>query len=115
MDSSLSRTTTIAGDLDLAGFGLRELDIDTPYAFLDGDGSSLCVYRDPVRTAAEIERYCPADGRAYLDLANVLEAAMNVAVPYMNSIRFVPVLAISSPAQHDRRATRVGSGRWPNS
>ena len=85
MDSSLWRTTAIANDLDLASFGLRELDIDTPYAFLDADGSSLCIHRDPVRTAAEIARFCPADGRAYIELANALEAAMNVAVPYMNS------------------------------
>jgi phytoene dehydrogenase-like protein len=85
MDSSLWRTTAISKDLDLASFGLRELDIDTPYAFLDADGSSLCIHRDPVRTAAEIARFCPADGRAYIELANALEAAMNVAVPYMNS------------------------------
>ena len=85
MDSSLWRTTTIANDLDLARFGLRELEIDTPYAFLDADGSSLCIHRDPVRTADEIARFNPADGRAYLELVNALEAAMNVAVPYMNT------------------------------
>jgi phytoene dehydrogenase-like protein len=108
MDSSLWRTTTIARDLDLASFGLRELDIDTPYAFLDGDGSSLCIHRDPVRTAAEIARYCPADGRAYLDLANALEAAMNVAVPYMNSNPVRPsvgdiLTGAARSARHPRR------------
>lgn len=49
MDSSLWRTTSIAQDLGLANYGLVELDIDTPYAFLDEDGSSLCIHRDPVR------------------------------------------------------------------
>ena len=85
MDSSLWRTTTIARDLNLAGFGLRELEITTPYAFLDADGSSLCVHRDPMRTADEIARFSRADSRAYVELANALDAAMNVAVPYMNS------------------------------
>ena len=63
MDSSLWRTTTIARDLNLAGFGLRELEITTPYAFLDDDGSSLCVHRDPIRTADEIARFSRADSR----------------------------------------------------
>jgi phytoene dehydrogenase-like protein len=85
MDSSLWRTTSIAPDLNLASFGLRELEISTPYAFLDEDGSSLCVHRDPIRTADEIARFSRADSRAYVELANALDAAMNVAVPYMNS------------------------------
>jgi phytoene dehydrogenase-like protein len=85
MDSSLWRTTTIPTDLQLDRFGLRELEIDPPYAYLDADGSSLCVHRDPVRTADEIRRFSPGDARAYIELANALEAAMNVAVPYMNS------------------------------
>lgn len=85
MDSSLWRTTPIADDLNLASYGLRELEIETPYAFLDADGSSLCIHRDPVRTADEIARFNPADGRAYLELVNALQAAMNFAVPYMNT------------------------------
>jgi phytoene dehydrogenase-like protein len=108
MDSSLWRTTTIARDLELSRYGLRELDIDTPYAFLDGDGSSLCIHRDPVRTAEEVGRFNRADGRAYLELANALEAAMNIAVPYMNSNPVRPALreiasgAVRS-ARHPRR------------
>ena len=85
MDSSLWRTTTIAKDLHLDRFGLRELDIDTPYAYLDADGSSLCIHRDPIRTADEIRRFSPTDARAYIELADALDAAMNVVVPYMNS------------------------------
>jgi phytoene dehydrogenase-like protein len=85
MDSSLWRTTSIAQDLELSKFGLNELEITTPYAFLDEDGSTLCVHRDPVRTADEIARFSRADARAYVDLANALESAMNVVVPYMNS------------------------------
>jgi len=110
MDSSLWRTTTIAKDLDLASFGLRELDIDTPYAFLDADGSSLCIHRDPVRTADEIARYCPADGRAYLELVNALEAAMNVAVPYMNGNPVRPGVGdiLTGAAKSARHPSRFG-------
>src|ERR1700757_1231788 len=85
MDSSLWRTTSIAQDLELTKFGLNELEITTPYAFLDEDGSTLCVHRDPVRTADEIARFSRADAKAYLELANALDSAMNVVVPYMNS------------------------------
>ncbi|MCX2929981.1 NAD(P)/FAD-dependent oxidoreductase [Mycobacterium sp. CVI_P3] len=107
MDSSLWRTTTIARDLDLARYGLRELDIGTPYAFLDGDGSSLCIHRDPVRTAEEVGRFNRADGRAYLELANALEAAMNIAVPYMNSNPLRPALPeIASGALRSARHPR---------
>jgi phytoene dehydrogenase-like protein len=106
MDSSLWRTTPIAKDLDLASFGLRELEIDSPYAFLDADGSSLVVHRDPVRTAYEIARFNAADGRAYLELVNALEAAMNIAVPYMNTN---PV----RPRVGDIAAGAVKSARHP--
>jgi phytoene dehydrogenase-like protein len=110
MDSSLWRTTTIAADLDLAGFGLRELEIQTPYALLDTDGSSLCIHRDPVRTADEIARFNPADGRAYLELANALEAAMNVAVPYMNTNPVRPGVGdiLAGAAKSVRHPTRFG-------
>ncbi len=85
MDSSLWRTTRIPEELGLERFGLTELEVDPPYAFLDGDGSSLCIHRDPVRTAEEIGRYSRADASAYLELANTLDAAMNVVVPFMNT------------------------------
>jgi phytoene dehydrogenase-like protein len=101
MDSSLWRTTTIAHDLDLARYGLVELEIETPYVFLDADGSSLAIHRDPVRTAEEISRFNPSDGRAYLELANALDAAMNVVVPYMNS----------NPVRPDVRSILSGAGK----
>jgi phytoene dehydrogenase-like protein len=110
MDSSLWRTTTIAKDLQLHRFGLRELEIQTPYAYLDSDGSSLCIHRDPVRTADEIHRFSPADARAYLALANALDAVMNVVVPYMNSNPMRPRLdaIIRGALKSARRPRRLG-------
>ncbi|HEY1974843.1 MAG TPA: NAD(P)/FAD-dependent oxidoreductase [Pseudonocardia sp.] len=92
MDSSLWRTTRIAAELGLDRFGLRELEVDPSYAFLDSDGSSLCIYRDPVRTAEEIAGYNRADSRAYLELANSLAAVMDVVVPFMNANPVRPAL-----------------------
>ncbi|ORV54342.1 hypothetical protein AWC05_17205 [Mycobacterium florentinum] len=110
MDSSLWRTTTIAKDLELDRFGLRELEIETPYAYLDEDGSSLCIHRDPVRTADEIRRFAPADATAYLELANALDAAMNVVVPYMNANPTRPRVSeiISGAIKSARHPSRVG-------
>ncbi|TAM65647.1 NAD(P)/FAD-dependent oxidoreductase [Mycobacterium sp.] len=110
MDSSLWRTTTIAKDLELDRFGLQELEIQTPYAYLDADGSSLCIHRDPVRTADEIRRFSLPDARAYLELANALDAAMNVVVPYMNSNPMRPHLGrIASGAMKSaRHPSRLG-------
>lgn len=92
MDSSLWRTASVAADLDLESYGLREVEVDPPYAYLDGDGSSLCIHRDPRRTAEEMARFSRADASAYLELTNALEAAMNVAVPFMNTNPMRPAL-----------------------
>jgi phytoene dehydrogenase-like protein len=110
MDSSLWRTTTIANDLGLHRFGLRELEIETPYAYLDDDGSSLCIHRDPVRTADEIRRFAPADASAYLELANALDAAMNVVVPYMNTSPVRPRLSgiVSGAIKSAGHPSRLG-------
>jgi phytoene dehydrogenase-like protein len=93
MDSSLWRTATIARDLELeTRFGLVELEADPPYAFLDEDGSSLCIHRDPLRTVEEVKRFSPADARAYLDLANTLDSMMDIVVPFMNTNPMRPAL-----------------------
>jgi phytoene dehydrogenase-like protein len=110
MDSSLWRTTRIPHDLQLERFGLTELEVDPPYAFLDLDGSSLCIHRDPRRTADEIAQYSRADSRAYLDLANTLDAAMNMVVPFMNTNPVRPALGgiMSGAAKSALHPTRLG-------
>jgi len=85
MDASLIRTTTIPADLELARFGWREVEVDPPYAWLDEDGSSLCVWRDPERTAADLARFSDRDARAFIELSNELHALMRAAIPYMNT------------------------------
>jgi phytoene dehydrogenase-like protein len=92
MDASLIRTTTIPADLELARFGWREVEVDPPYVWLDDDGSSLCVWRDPLRTAEELKRFSASDARAFVALANELDAMMALSVPYMNTHPLRPKL-----------------------
>jgi phytoene dehydrogenase-like protein len=84
MDASLIRTTSIPAELELARFGLGEVEVDPPYAWLDPDGSSLCLWRDPLRTAEELKRFSRRDAAAFVELANDLDALMRLAIPYMN-------------------------------
>jgi phytoene dehydrogenase-like protein len=85
MDASLIRTTTIPQELELARFGWSEVPLDPNYAWLDEDGSSLGIWRDPLRTAEELKRFSARDAREFVELANELDAMMALAIPYMNS------------------------------
>jgi phytoene dehydrogenase-like protein len=109
MDASLIRTSAIPRELELERFGLREVEADPPYVWLDEDGSSLCVWRDPQKTANELRRYSESDARAFLELANTLDAMMNVAVPYMNTNPMRPKLGpiARGAARSARRPKRL--------
>jgi phytoene dehydrogenase-like protein len=104
MDASLIRTTTIPQDLELARFGWREVEVDPPYVWLDPDGSSLCIWRDPERTAEELRRFSPQDARAFVELSNELAAMMALSVPYMNTHPLRP--AVGSLARGLSKALR---------
>ena len=60
---------------------MQESEIDPAYAFLDAGGRSLCIDRDPLRTADEIRRFTPPDARAYLALAEQLDTTMDLVDP----------------------------------
>lgn len=113
MDASLIRTTTIPEDLELARFGWREVEVDPSYAWLDPDGSSLCIWRDPERTAEELRRFSLHDAREFLALANDLAAMMALSVPYMNTHPLRPRLGglargAARALRHPSRLGRVG-------
>lgn len=109
MDASLIRTATVIKDLDLHRHGLREVEADPPYAWLDEDGSSLCVWRDPVKTADELKRFSASDARAFLELSNTLDSLMNMAVPYMNTNPVRPRLGkiVRGAARSARHPSRL--------
>jgi phytoene dehydrogenase-like protein len=113
MDASLIRGTTIVRDLELERHGLREVVMDPIYAFLDEDGASLCVWSNPERTAEELRRFSAPDARAYLELANEIDALINFALPYMTThpIRPAPGGLLRGglrSLRHPRRLGRLG-------
>lgn len=83
MDVTLLRASSIVRDLELKKFGFGEIEVDPPYAFLQPDGSSLCLWKDPVKTADELRRFSPRDAEAYLEFANYLDTLMTMVLPYM--------------------------------
>jgi phytoene dehydrogenase-like protein len=111
MDASLIRTSNIPRELGLERFGFREVEVDPPYAWLDEDGSSLCVWRDPRKTADELRRYSPADAKAFLELSESLDSLMNFAIPYMNTNPVRPELGplLRGAARSARHPSRLFS------
>jgi phytoene dehydrogenase-like protein len=86
LQASLFRTTTIDKDLKLsARYGLRQRVIDPAHVQLNYDGSSLALWRDPRRTADELKHFSPRDPEKLLDLYRVIDAAVAIGLPLMNT------------------------------
>jgi phytoene dehydrogenase-like protein len=77
------RATGIIEEFDLLRHGLRTVDPDPSYAYLHPDGSSVAVFRDARRTAADMARLSRADGKAYLEFAKLLDALVDIGLPVM--------------------------------
>lgn len=78
-----ARGSGIIEDLELARHGLRTVDPDPSYAYLHPDGSSIALFRDYRRTADDIARIHPADGKQYLKFMEVMDAMMDIGFPIM--------------------------------
>ena len=86
LDATFIHATDVVTDLRLADFGYREVWLDPIWAYLhDDDDLSLAFWRDPRRTAAEIERFSRSDARAYLDLARTLDALISLSAPLLTA------------------------------
>ena len=84
IQASLFRSSTIEADLDLKRHGLKQIIADPFHVHLDPDGPSLAFWKDPTRTADEL-RYFSAQGCArVLEFSRQLDAAMDLALPFMN-------------------------------
>lgn len=77
------RQTGIIEDLELTRHGLQMIDPDPPYAYLHPDGRSIALFRDKQRTADDIARIHPADGKAYMKFIEVLDALFEIGTPIM--------------------------------
>ena len=73
----------IPADLALREHGLQLVKPDPNYVSLHPDGSSLALWRDHTRTAAEIERYSRADARAFLEFTDLLDVMIGAILPVL--------------------------------
>ncbi|MBJ8345203.1 NAD(P)/FAD-dependent oxidoreductase [Antrihabitans sp. YC2-6] len=119
IQASLFRTTTIDKDLGLSKkHGLRQTVIDPAHFQLAADGSSLGLWRDPRKTAAELEYFSKKDARALLELYEVIDAAVDIGLPMMQTNVTRPELlkimkAVKGVAKNRKQLINVG--RWMSS
>ncbi|GMU79647.1 MAG: FAD-dependent oxidoreductase [Acidimicrobiia bacterium] len=73
----------IPTELGLREHGLQLVKPDPSYVSLHPDGSSLAIWRDHARTAAEIERYSRADARAFLEFTDLLDVMIGAILPVL--------------------------------
>ncbi|WP_281276010.1 phytoene desaturase family protein [Gordonia oryzae] len=116
MQASLFRTTTIDKDLGLSSkFGLRQTVIDPAHVQLNYDGTSLALWRDPRRTADELRYFSPSDAEALIDLYRVIDAAVEIGLPLMQTSPVTPdikkVLQAAKGMAKNRKEL-AAIGRW---
>lgn len=116
MQASLFRTTSIDKDLGLGRkFGLKQTVIDPAHYQLAADGSSLGLWRDPRRTAEELKRFSRKDAEALLDLYRVIDAAVDIGIPLMQTSPTRPAVRSilqSAKAMAKNRRELAAIGRW---
>ncbi|RHW25696.1 NAD(P)/FAD-dependent oxidoreductase [Nocardioides immobilis] len=119
IQASLFRTTTIDADLGLSRkYGLKQTVIDPAHFQLAADGSSLGLWRDPRKTAAELEHFSRKDARALLELYEVIDAAVDIGLPMMQTNVTRPELmqifkAVKGAAKNRKQLVNIG--RWMTS
>lgn len=79
------RGSGLIEELELERHGLRWVDPDPTYAYLDPSGASVCLFRDPKQTAEDMGRLNPQDGKNYLKFLELLNALMDIGFPMMKS------------------------------
>ncbi|NKQ54183.1 NAD(P)/FAD-dependent oxidoreductase [Amycolatopsis sp. K13G38] len=116
IQASLFRTTNIDEELGLSKrFGLRQTVIDPAHFQLAADGSSLGLWRDPRKTAEELRYFSKKDAEALLDLYRVIDAAVEIGLPAMQTNITRPELVKvmkSVKAVVKNRKELSAIGRW---
>jgi phytoene dehydrogenase-like protein len=83
LDTVFLRASDVVRDLGLAAYGFREIECDPANVYLRADGSSIAVWKDARKTAEEIGRFSRDDARAYLELVRVIDAVIDVGLPFL--------------------------------
>uniref|UniRef100_B0T5Q6 FAD dependent oxidoreductase n=1 Tax=Caulobacter sp. (strain K31) TaxID=366602 RepID=B0T5Q6_CAUSK len=73
------RASPVMQELDLRSHGWKTVETDPMYAYLDPDGGSIAVFRDPRRTAEDIARFSKTDAKAYLEFIELIDGLMQFA------------------------------------
>jgi phytoene dehydrogenase-like protein len=82
---SLIRMSSIARDLNLKRYGLREVVADPAHLHLGPDGESLGIWHDPKRTAEELKRFSRRDAAAWVEMSETLDLLMDAMLAYMRT------------------------------
>jgi phytoene dehydrogenase-like protein len=73
------RASPVLKELELAKYGWRTVETDPSYAYLDPEGGSIGLFRDPRRTAEDIARFSRPDAKAYLEFVELIDGLMDFA------------------------------------
>lgn len=82
-DVTLLRCWHISREPEPEKFGPAQIVLDPPYAYLQPDGLSQCVWRDPVRTTQEIKHFSPKGAKAYLEFVSSISLMMEFVLRFM--------------------------------
>jgi phytoene dehydrogenase-like protein len=103
-----------AQELKLERFGVKWVEVDPGFVYLDPDGGSIAFWRDPAKTAADIRRFSAADASAYLELAALFDAICELMLPMFaaNPTRLEPkalVAAGRAAVRHRHELREIGA------
>jgi phytoene dehydrogenase-like protein len=70
-------------ELELKRYGLEIIRPDPAYLALHPDGTSLALWKDPRRTAQEIEKFSKNDAKAFLEFVELLDALVATVMPIL--------------------------------
>ena len=79
LDVVFIRSSSIIKDFNLERAGLKFIDPDPAYVYLDPNDASICLWRDPARTATEIVRFSRRDADTWLSLCEDMDRFVDVA------------------------------------
>lgn len=78
IDAVYWRASTVHSELDLDNFGLRFIEHDPAWMWLDDAGESLVFQRDVGKTISEIARFSPRDAERYAEFVPAARRALDI-------------------------------------
>jgi phytoene dehydrogenase-like protein len=93
-------------ELQLDRYGLRYVYTDPVVVMPGDDGSAITMWRDRQRTAAELARFSPSDGRAYLSLLEEWDGGLSKVHGRINNLPPVELVEDSHEASTYADLTR---------